>query len=53
MMLSSMIMYDFNKGEFVLDLSRHDAESLGISKEAYDEAESLVDKMNESNSSKQ
>jgi len=52
MILSSMIMYDFNKEEFTFDLSWHDAESLGISKEAYDEAKSLVDKMNESDSSK-
>lgn len=47
-MISSMIIQDLNSGKFILDLSLNDAESLGISKEAYEEAQNLVDKMNES-----
>lgn len=48
-MISSMIIQDLNSGKFILDLSFNDAESLGISKEAYEEAQKLTDKMNESN----
>lgn len=45
-MISSMIIQDLNSGKFILDLSLNDAESLGISKEAYEEALKLTDKMN-------
>lgn len=48
-MISSMIIQDLNSGKFILDLSLNDAESLGISKEAYEEAQKLTDKMNELN----
>lgn len=45
-MLSSMIRYNASDRKYVLDLSLRDAESLGISKETYEEAKSLVSKMN-------
>lgn len=47
-MLYSMIRYNSENKKYELDLSFHDAKSLGISKEAYDEAIILVTKMNES-----
>jgi len=46
--ISSMIIQDLNSGKFILDLSINDAELLGISKEAYEEAKNIADKMNES-----
>lgn len=49
MMISSMIIQDSKSGKFILDLSLHDAESLGISKEIYEEALKLTDRMNEAN----
>lgn len=52
MMLSSMIRYDSSKGIYLLDLSLKDAVFLDISKENYDEVNSLVSKMNEHNSLK-
>lgn len=48
-MISSMIIQDLNSGKIILDLSLNDAGSLGISKEAYEEAQKLTDKMNELN----
>lgn len=49
MMVSSMIVHDKRSGKFILDLSLNDAKSLGISKETYDEALKLTNKMNELN----
>lgn len=46
-MLFSMIRYDSGKKIYLLDLSLKEAEFLDISKEDYDEINSLVSKMNE------